>query len=286
MVRTLQDMGIHVVRFDFREVMEKYSLQIMNEMLRTELANQPDIVIYVPFQGMEVTDDTWLFAEQNSYTILWLFNDCWRFDQLGKELCWMFDCVVSDGFNAPNRYREIGYDGRVLFVPRACRTKWFAGPEVERDIDVAFIGQLHGKRSAILSQIRNAFVGAPYRIEFPLPDRPRISWPDYIQTLKRAKIGLSLGESSQGNYWQLKQRDVEVPAAGAMLLADHGVIDSLYTADGAVGAIGVDEMIGKIRRYLEMDRKRIEIAKLGHQQAVDMHDYQNRFEYIFRELGF
>ncbi len=284
MVRVLQDMGVQVTRFDFRELMIQHSLPIMNEMLRTEMANDPDIIIYVPFEGMEITDDTWLFAGDDTVTVLWLFNDSWRFAQLGQELCWMFDWVVSDSPDAVEHYDGILYDGDVVYMPRAVRTKWFTGPELERDIDVAFIGQSYGSRPDVLRALADTF--SDLNLKFRMPDDERLAWPDYINVFKRSKIGLSFGQPSQGEQAQIKMRDFEVTAAGAMLLTDNfGINDVFDGGEEAIVFSGFDDLAKKIDYFIQHSDVRERVAQAGNVRTLAMHDYRHRFEQLFKKLG-
>lgn len=284
MVRVLQDMGVQVTRFDFRELMVQHSLPVMNEMLRTEMANDPDIIIYVPFEGMEITDDTWLFAGDDTITVLWLFNDSWRFGLLGQELCWMFDWVVADSPDAVEHYASISYDGNVISMPRAVRTKWFAGPELARGIDVAFIGQSYGSRPDVLKALADTFTDL--NLKFRMPDDDRLTWPDYVNVLKRAKIGLSFSQPSQGDRAQIKMRDFEVTAAGAMLLTDNVNIGAvLEGGDEAIVFSGFDDLVKKIDYFLQHPDDRERVAQAGNKRTLAAHDYRCRFEQLFKELG-
>jgi len=286
MVHTLLDMGVQVERFDFRKLIQELgSPQIVNEALRTELDNDYDAVFYVPFEGWEISDETWVFGT-DVIKIIWLFNDAWRYPQLGKEKCWSFNVVVSDDPRAVDKYKSISYDGKVVYLPRACRTGWLSGaaPEDVRLYDLTFIGSPYGQRTQIATAIKellpdlNIFIGHV--------DGRKLPWEEYIRVLRSTKIGLSLGMASGGTEMQIKMRDFEISASGAMLLSNNPGLEEVY--DLGVEAIlfgQAEDILTKVRYFLDHPDDRIKVATAGQSRTLAEHDYTNRFTTLFSLLG-
>lgn len=288
MVMSLVDAGVVVTRFDFNGTMQRHGQQIMNELLRTEFSNGPyDAIIYVPLDGTEITEETWSYVENKTPRVLWLFNDVWRFSSFGCERCWDYDWVVTDDPAGEQKYKDLGFGDNVLFVPRGCRTKWFRdyNPSADRPIDISFVGQAYGYRPEKLKAI----------LELLPPDTKTLignfnqkyfKWADYVSVMGGSKIVLSFGKASQGDHWQIKTRDFEATAAGALLLADSPDVE-LVLDDGLEFCLfdTPESAVEKIKYYLAHPEERIDIASRGQAYTMSHHDYRFRFDELFRRMG-
>lgn len=287
MVQSLIDAGAEVRRFDFFGLLKTHGQQIMNELLRTEFSNGPfDVILYVPVDGREITEETWSYVEDRTPRVLWLFNDVWRFESFGQERCWDYEWVVSDDPGGERRYRELGFGDNVVYLPRACRTRWFGQPVGgNRPLDVVFVGQMHGQRSSLLKSIFDSLPSSVTKAVAGLPQN-YLPWPEYVQMLGQAKIGLSLGRASQGDHWQIKTRDFEMPSAGALLLAESPLVETQYgNGEEFVLFASVDDAVKKIMWALEHDEDRLRIAQAGQDRAFREHDYRCRIDILFQRMG-
>ena len=86
---------------------------------------------------------------------------------------------------------------------------------------------------------------------------------------------------------QVKLRDFEVPLAGGFYLVERVAEYEEFFRPGVEVETWetVDELIDKIRYYLDHDAERRQIAEAGRRRAVAEHTWDKRFAMLFRELG-
>ena len=153
-----------------------------------------------------------------------------------------------------------------------------------RDIDVLFIGVPHPNKMALLAAVkkalgrrfmlrgaaslkRNAYFNVKYG--FPGWMRP-IAFEEYVPLYQRTKIGLNVhnrGDFTVGNY-----RLFELPANGAMQISDGGdYLDAFFRSGEEIVRHSRDDVVDKIRYYLEHDEERRRIALAGYRRALADH---------------
>lgn len=286
LVRSLIDMGIEIDRFDFTGESVKYGLQIMNERLRTQFsAAKYDILIYIPFVGTEILEETWEYVEPYTKKVLWLFNDVWRFESLGRELCWSFDYVISDYADSASRYTDISYNGEVIYLPKACCTAWFRTVPVDKPIDVLFIGQAYGDRMDVLQSIKSQ-LNPNHTMYLGYLTGQRLRWKDYVQKMCEAKIILGLSKASNGTTYQIKARDFEAAAARAFLLTNNTDNNHSLLDDNAQRFSDAPAALDKIHHLLspEGESLRLSSAQDAYDKVHRYHKYSDRFTELFNHL--
>ena len=86
---------------------------------------------------------------------------------------------------------------------------------------------------------------------------------------------------------QIKGRNFEIPGCGGFLIT--GDADNLrdYYKDGKEIVIyeNTEDLIEKIKYYLEHNEERETIAKAGHERTLRDHTYEKRFNEIFKTIG-
>jgi hypothetical protein len=139
--------------------------------------------------------------------------------------------------------------------------------ERERDIDVAFLGQTSSYRS-----IRKPYID--YLLESNIPlhysayeKSQQCSHAKYYEILSRSKIGINFSMST--DRFQLKARVFEIMHTGGLLLEERNDQIEYYFTEGLefVAFSSQEELLEKIRYYLEHENERIQIALAGHKRA-------------------
>ncbi len=285
LVRSLKAMGVTVDVFDYPTLIEQQGQQVANEMLRTQFTYRDyDMVVYIPFLGHEIYEETWVYGSPKTAKVLWIFNDVWRFNGFGNELCWNFDWVVTDDPKGPENYKELGFGERVVYLPRAIHTKWFTDNlSDDKPIDVCFIGQAYGYRSELIMNIVKALPDST-NIMLGGLGGPRVSWNQYVETMCQSKIVLSPSMASKGETFQTKTRTIEGMSAGALVLTDNlGDVD--FSGKTAQFFDKESDAVTFINFHLaDSDGLKVTIQK-AQDYAVANHDYRNRFETLFERLG-
>lgn len=171
------------------------------------------------------------------------------------------------------------------FMPERSEDELF---ELERDIDVVFVGALHLGKMPLLAKVKKAF-GARCRLHgltstkkniyfnarygFPGWVRP-IEQAEYISLYQRSKIGFNV--HNRGKYTLGSYRLYELPANGVMQISDGDEYLNTFFEDGDE-IIGyrdsdADDLIDKIRYYLAHDAERDRIARNAYRRV--MRDYR------------
>lgn len=143
----------------------------------------------------------------------------------------------------------------------------------EKPYDVSFVGQRHGIRESVVSQIRGAGIRVHTWGHF-WSDHPdhhgRPSYQDMNEIFNQSKINLNLRWCSRDpNHGQIKGRCLELTGCGAFMLASqHTETDDfhqMYTPDKEfVERHYVDEIIDAIQYYLKHDSERQQIAEMAY----------------------
>ena len=158
-------------------------------------------------------------------------------------------------------------------IPASCRKRVpFDGVE---PFDVTFVGQKHGIRERVISQLRSAGVRVHTWGHF-WPDhkdhhgRPGVSEMVYI--FNNSKINLNLRWCSRSqSYGQIKGRDFEILGCGQFMLATKHAqtedFNELYTPDYDFVECDLVDMVDTIQHHLALDLQR---------DAIAYHAYQKR----------
>jgi len=287
--QSMLDAGYSVDLFDFPTVEAQHGRRIMNELLRTQfLLNDYQAVLYVPYQGNEIQKESWGFRSPETVLVLWMFNDDWRYESYTRTACWDFDAVVSDVPGAEHLYgRDLGYDGRVFYMPRACRPSWFSSdiPLASRPVDVTFLGQIYGDREDLLRRMIASLPDGT-RVAVSGVTTGRTDWWTYAQIMNQSKIVYCPAHASQGTAYQSKARFSEALAAGAVLVTDHPQGAYLCDPDAHSGPFAVyaetPEQVGEVLRHLD---RYVEMARLGTAEVLQRRRYVDRIGTVLAEMG-
>lgn len=145
-----------------------------------------------------------------------------------------------------------------------------------RDINVSFLGQVGGYRSYRMQYIQHLMENniPIYCSLFSRTQQP--SHSKYVEILKRSKIVLNFSYSVDSH--QLKGRVFETMLCGAMLMENENPQIRCYFTPGEdyVSFDSEDDLIDKIKYFLEHEDERLEIAARGELKAWN---YYNHIEF-------
>ena len=107
----------------------------------------------------------------------------------------------------------------------------------------------------------------------------------YAVALARAKVGLGLLSKRYPD--QFTTRSFEIPAAGAMLLAERTAEHQDLFDEGTEAEFFADraELIDKLRFYLAHDAARIAIAEKGRQRAITQYSWTRVLSPVLTRVG-
>ena len=163
----------------------------------------------------------------------------------------------------------------------------------DQHYDVTFVGQKHGVRERVVSQLR----GAGIRVEtwghfWPAHKdhhgRPTAS--EMVQIFNRSKINLNLRWCSRSHYHgQIKGRDFELMGCGAFMVAtQHTECDDLHElyvpGEEFTEYHILDKMVEGIKYYLEHDAERQAMADAAYLKRQD-NLWTTRFKRFLEDWG-
>jgi len=145
-----------------------------------------------------------------------------------------------------------------------------------RDINVSFFGQVGGYRSYRMKYIQHLMENnvSIYCSLFSRKQQP--SHSKYVEILKKSKIVLNFSYSVDSH--QLKGRVFEAMLCGAMLLENENPQTRCYFTPGEdyVSFDSEDDLVDKIKYFLEHEDERLEIAARG---ELKVRKYYNHIKF-------
>lgn len=169
----------------------------------------------------------------------------------------------------------------------------------ERDIDVIFVGALFPNKMPYLAKVKKALgprlmlrglstlkKNAYFNLMYGFPGWVRpIAFDDYVPLYQRAKIGINVhnrGDFTVGGY-----RMFDLPGNGVMQICDGGEnLSSFYeVGEEVVRHNSVDDLIDKVRYYLDHPAERERIARNGYRRVMADHRIGHRLEQLISILG-
>jgi hypothetical protein len=157
-------------------------------------------------------------------------------------------------------------------------------PRAERDIAVSFLGQVSAYRS-YRSEVINHLVELKVPGHFSTNDRhAQGTHGTYAEMMGRSKISLNFSYSVTCN--QLKSRVFEVLFSGALLLeSENEQTSKLFTPmKDYVPFSSKEDLVDKIRYYLDNEHELIAIAEQGRATAMKQYNATRFWELFLNRL--
>lgn len=293
LVGTLESTGLvgQIKHFYFDVVCQQLGKERMGELLIEDCRTfNPDMVVYTPIQGplgikVNPSDKVMLMIRNDLrlkvYTHLWdsIADDPHVMNRLPYSDCiGIVDSVVSQ------RYGGIP---SIIRVHGVVDPKYFHDNNLERDIDVSFVG------TAVADGVRirhiNFLKSNGVNIVMAGGQRQgKISLEEYAGIMQRSKISLEFSVNPYTGISQMKSRPFEVTTCGAMLMEDSGqeIGKFFEVSKDYISFSDPPDMLSKVHYYLEHDDERRAIAHSGHGEAINIYNARNTWGYIFKKIGF
>lgn len=164
----------------------------------------------------------------------------------------------------------------------------------ERDIDIIYVGKFWRQKIDILTTVRRAF-GRRFRMYGFLKLKHNIylnvrygyagwvqpiSFQERVRLYQRAKIGINV---HWNDYGLGNQRLYHLPANGVMQISDCAShLDRVFTqGEEVVSYRSTDELIDRIKYYLNHENERQRIALQGYRRTMEKY----RFATVTRAAG-
>jgi hypothetical protein len=208
-------------------------------------------------------------------------------------------------FHSPAYSRDMGMEEKLRYVGAKDARFWPLGlfdPMFDqsqseetilsraRDIDVLFMGTPHLTKMPLIAKVKKALgsrciihglatwkLNAYFNVKYGFPGWVRpVGFKEYVSLCQRTKVGFNV--HNRGDYTVGSYRLFELPANGVMQISDGGEYLAAFFKPGEeiVGYRGADELVDKIRYYLEHDEERKRIALAGYRRVMRDHRMKQR----------
>lgn len=253
-------------------------------------------------------------------SVAWFSDDHWRIDNYSRFYAPHFTKVITTWSKAKEKYAKYGITNVIRsqwgFNGGIYRSVVVPG----QDIDVSFVGMRTPHREKIINDLKAA--GINVFVRGYKWDEGRANFQEMLEIISRSKINLNLNPPMSAislksvaqiffrrrrnrilpDFWhayrnlrsyfqkkipQIKARPFEITGSGGFCITGAADDTESYFAPGKEIAIYKDteDLIEKIRYYLEHDDERKEITKKGYERALREHGYKARMKDIFEQLG-
>jgi len=268
--------------FDFIYLVKTFGKEKANRMLIVEIKKyKPDYFfssLYKPEYDPDLNIIKQL-TDKGCDTINWFSDDHWRLHKYSLKVAPAFKRVITTDFNAVSEYKKNNIE--VLLSQWACNPERYKKINIEKTIDVSFIGQAHGVRPSIIKTLKNNGIniktyGFGWKSSI-------LTFEEMIEIINRSKICLNFSESSGKKPRQIKGRVFEIPACGTFMITGYAPkLEDFYVIGKEIETYEtLPDLISKIKYYIKHDEIRESIAKTGYKKTITKHTWRSRFEKIY-----
>lgn len=300
---SLAQMGHEVVLFDYMSQIQKHGKQRMNAML-LEMAREirPNLAIFHLYTD-QFDVETIEHLRSHTITLSIFHDDTWR------EKYTIFWAAHFDFFTTPDsfslrKYHALGLN-QVLFFPYGCNEILYRKMDLPKVHDVSFVGRWHPYRQWLVNRIKKA--GISIEARGPGWKGGMVDHDEMVKLFNQSKINLNLSNSASWDarylctspsalidrvrsrkvIEQLKARHFEINGCGGFQLSYYVAgLEKLYLIGEEIAIYGAPEdLIEKIRYYLQNEDIRESIAGAGYKRTLSEHTFSNRFTELFDSMG-
>jgi len=201
-----------------------------------------------------------------------------------RDICRYFDLCLTSTEDALKKYCVEG--ALPVYLPEGANPEIHKPYDVERPIDVSFVGQCYGNRPAIIQALKARGIHVE-AFGYGWPNGP-LSTEDMVCMYSKSKINLGFsGVAGHRDTYCIKGRDFEIPMSGGLYLTEYNPeLEKFFDVGKEIAVYRTfDELLEKIRYFLSNPEEAEIIRKNGFQRACREHTWEMRFERIFDLFG-
>jgi spore maturation protein CgeB len=239
-----------------------------------------NVVFYAVAIDFEIHIDFLNELKRNAFVVLYLGDDCFYFDVHYKYLSQCADLILTNIVYAKYKYEELGT--HAIFYPPAFDTSIYHPIEnLERDIDVSFIGRIINKkdRTTFLNYLLHNKINveiwgdgsangvAPMAKKLEIYNRSKINL-DF--TGLTANTIYTLEHPIHRRIKHIKGRSIEIALTKSFLLSEYAPGIEAFFEPGKEIEVFYDkeDLMAKVRYYLDNPEERESMAKNAYKKAL------------------
>ena len=285
-VRALNRIGGH--RITCLNHKELYELNGPNETMRiideSLCENKVDIVIFGLDANFYFPLEYFSRLGSSYFTVMVVGDDEHYFDKSARYYSQAFDLVMPGGWLSEQRYKLYGVD-TIPFFNADYNVTSFKDSNKDSDTDkiydVCFVGAVDnkvGRKEYLAHLIKNKInvkVCGPGTVE------GKVTRDEMARIYRSSRIGLSFSGVSfdsaldkditiNRRIKHIKGRDREITLLGTFMLAEYSYeLEEIYDVGGEIDIFrNKEELLEKVKYYLENDALREEMASRGYEKAI------------------
>jgi len=290
-VPAFERMGHEVAVFDSGDRSLHRDFAALNIALLEQVDSwRPDLIFCV-LMHYEIWLETLDLIRNRSPAVIinWGTDDSWKFEQASRFFCRHLDLHVTTDKDAAEAASSGGL-ANVLLSQWAASSASFSEPLQSQLCrhDVSFVGSMYGYRAEWIAALRAS--GATVSCFGHGTEYGVVSADEISDIYRMSRISLNFSGAGQsflgGRRRQIKARTFEVPGAGGFLLTETAPGLERYFEQGVeVETFQTpNELVEKVRQYLDHPSNRDVIARAGHRRTVNQHSYERRISEIVRTV--
>jgi spore maturation protein CgeB len=301
--QVLKGIGHEVELFDYATEIKSLGKAVMNQKLLARVQEwRPTLTLFSLYTDQFKTSVVEQLREYTK-TLCFFHDDTWRVEY-SRFWAKHFDFFTTPDVHGEMKYRGIGLPNAVYF-PFGCNENITRKMEIPKKYDVSFVGGWHPYREWLIERIRKA--GISVEVVGHRWPNGEIDQEGMVRLFNESRINLNLSNSapwdarylmsspralinrlrSKKNIEQLKARMFEVNGCGAFQLSYY--VEGLECCYDINREIGVytdpDDLVGKVKFYLEYSELRESIAAAGYKRTLDDHTFAQHFQKVFQRIG-
>jgi spore maturation protein CgeB len=201
-----------------------------------------------------------------------------------RDICSYFDLCWTSTKDALMKYCVEG--ALPVYLPEGANPEIHKPYNIERTLDVSFIGQCYGNRADVINTLKaHGIAVETYGLGWP---NGSLATEEMVRMYSRSKINLGFGGvADHSDTFCLKGRDFEIPMSGGLYLTeDHQELaDVFQPSEEILTYCDINDLVSKIKYYLEHPEEAAVIRKQGYERALREHTWEMRFTKIFHLMG-
>lgn len=201
-----------------------------------------------------------------------------------RDICRCFDLCWTSTEDALIKYFVEG--SLPIYLPEGANPQIHKSYDIEKTIDVSFIGQSYGNRATVIAELQNRGI-AVKTYGFGWPDGP-LSTEEMVKMYSKSKINLGFGGvAGLKETYCLKGRDFEIPMSGGLYLTEtHPELNNFFRpGEEILTYSNIDELVSQIKYYLDHPADAQSIRIKGYERSLREHTWEARFSKVFNLLG-
>jgi len=283
---------------DYIDLYLKKGKKLFEQHIENIVADKKIEAIFFIWWSCDLTFDIHFLERLAKKTTLVMnfFDTEYYFEAVDRYYAQLADLVILPDSLARYRYEHLAINAHTSFALYN-GNHYINNHMVNKDIDVSFVGNLkNADRMEYVNYLKEN--GIKVQTYGTGSSNGFASFEEMISIFNRSKINLNFTTLAKSQNYivplptinqrirQSKGRPLEIALCGGFILSQYAAgIEDMFSIGKEFDIFcSKEEMLHKIKFYLENTKKRMEIAENGYQRALSQYETKAGFKIIFDKL--